>query len=208
MLTEKPSQHAVLAAFCAILLIATPSARADDSWPDLSKPAKSIGGGEYDAAVVVGVENYFAVPGVPGAKSNAGEWYDYLTATRGIPLQNVKLLTNADATREEILSSAGKAARQAAAGGTLWFVFVGHGAPSTDGKDGLLIGVDAQQKSESLQTRSVRRGELLKTLTASSAGSIRVVLDACFSGRGPDGATIAPGLQPLVAPAAATATRG
>ena len=202
MLTDKRSRRATLAALCATFIIAASTTQAEDLWPDLSKPAKAIGGGEHDAAVVIGVENYFAVPGVPGAKSNAGEWYDYLTETRGVPPQNVKLLTNADATREEILGSASKAAGQAGSKGTLWFVFVGHGAPSADGKDGLLVGVDAQQKSESLQTRSVRRGELLKTLAASPAGSIRVVLDACFSGRGQDGSTIAPGLQPLVTVAA------
>ena len=34
-------------------------------------------------------------------------------------------------------------------------------APSADGKDGLLVGVYAQQKAESLQKRSLRRQELL-----------------------------------------------
>lgn len=183
---------------CAFLLLAAASARAEGPWPSLSSPARSIGGGEHDAAVVVGVESYFAVPGIPGAKSNAGQWYDYLTETRGVRPENVKLLTDADATREEILDASRRAAGRAGAKGTLWFVFIGHGAPSADGKDGLLVGVDAQQKAESLQTRSVRQSELLKALTASPAGSIRVVLDACFSGRGPDGATIAPGLQPLL----------
>jgi len=178
------------------------SARAEDSWPDLSKPARATGGGAQDSAVIVGIESYFAVPGVPGAKANADEWYDYLTQTRGVPPQNVKLLTNSDATREDILGAAGQAARQAGSKGTLWFVFVGHGAASSDGKDGLLIGVDAQQKAESLQARSVRRGELLTALAGSPAGSIRVVLDACFSGRGPNGESIAPGLQPLVTVAA------
>lgn len=180
-----------------------PASRAGaDDWPDLSKPAREIGGGERDAAVVVGVENYFAVPGVPGAKSNAGGWYEYLTVTRGVPAQNVMLLTNEDATREGILDSARTAAGLAGKDGTLWFVFIGHGAPSADGKDGLLVAVDAQQKVESLRTRSVRRGELLKTLGASPAGSIRVVLDACFSGRGQDGTAILPGIQPLVTVAA------
>jgi formylglycine-generating enzyme required for sulfatase activity len=183
-------------------MLAAPSARTQESWPDLSKPARAVGGGEHDSAVVVGVESYFAVPGVPGAKSNAVEWYDYLTATRGVPFQNVKLLTNSDATRERILGAARGAASSAGKGGTVWFVFIGHGAPSADGKDGLLVGVDAQQEAESLQERSVRRGELLTALSASPAGSIRVVLDACFSGRGQDGATIAPGLQPLVTVAA------
>lgn len=181
-------------------LLASAASAAD--WPDLSRPARTIGGGEHDAAVVVGVENYFAVPGVPGAKANANGWYEYLAETRGIPPQNVKLLTNGDATRERVLEAARKAAGEAGESGTLWFVFIGHGAPSADGKDGLLVGADAQQEAQSLQERSVRRGELLKTLAGSKAGSIRVVIDACFSGRGQDGASIATGLQPLVTVAA------
>jgi formylglycine-generating enzyme required for sulfatase activity len=205
MPTDTIFRRAVVLTVCAVLVLKAVPARAEGSWPDLSAPAKAVGGGEHDAAVVVGVEDYFAVPGVPGAKSNAGQWFDYLTVTRGVPPQNVKLLTNADATREEILGAAGKAAGQAGPDGTLWFVFVGHGAPAVDGKDGLLVGVDAQQKAESLQARSVRRGELLKALAASPAGSIRVVLDACFSGRGQDGTTIAPGLQPLLTVSAAGA---
>lgn len=196
-------KHPVAAAVFFVLLAASCPARAQEaSWPDLSRPARAVGGGEADAAVVVGIEDYFAVPGVPGAQSNAKEWYEYLTETRGVPTRNVKLLTNEDATREAVLEAARATATMAGKTGTLWFVFVGHGAPSADGKDGLLVGVDAQQKAESLQARSVGRTELLKVLAASGGGSIRVVLDACFSGRGPDGATIAPGLQPLVTIAA------
>ena len=168
-----PTMMVRLWALLALSALGASSSRAQESWPDLSKPARSIGGGEHDSAVVVGVESYFAVPGVPGAKSNAVEWYDYLTATRGVPFQNVKLLTNSDATRERILGAARGAASSAGKGGTVWFVFIGHGAPSADGKDGLLVGVDAQQEAESLQERSVRRGELLTTLAASPAGSIR-----------------------------------
>jgi formylglycine-generating enzyme required for sulfatase activity len=181
-----------------LALLPWPCLGQEASWPDLSQPAQAVGGGEHDAAVVVGIERYSDVPGVPGAKSNAKAWYEHLTETRGVPAQNVKLLVNDEATREQMLKAAGQKARQAGPEGTLWFVFVGHGAPSSDGKDGLLVGRDAQQTAESLQERSVKRGELLKALAASQAGSIRVVIDACFSGRGQDGNTIAPGLQPLV----------
>ena len=183
---------------CLLSVLAAGTALAGEEWPDLSTPAGIVGGGENDAAVVVGVEGYFAVPPVPGAESNAKAWYDYLTKTRGAPAGRVKLRLNADATREEMLEAAQKATAKAGPNGTLWFVFIGHGAPAGDGKDGLLIGVDAQQKAASLQTRSLRRGELLSALAAGKAGRIVVVLDACFSGRGQDGATIAPGLQPLV----------
>ncbi|MBI5883606.1 MAG: SUMF1/EgtB/PvdO family nonheme iron enzyme [Elusimicrobia bacterium] len=168
------------------------------SWPDMTQPAKAVGGGEHDAAVVVGVEDYAFVADVPGAESNAKAWYDYLTETRGLPAQNVKFLTGVDATREEMLTAVRSAAGKAGTEGTLWFVFIGHGAPSKDGKDGLLVAVDAQQKAATLQERSLKRSELLGALATSRAGSIRVVLDACFSGRLEDGGAVAPGLQPLV----------
>jgi len=166
-------------------------------WPDLSTPARAVGGGENDAALVVGIENYDKVSDVPGAKTNAKEWYQYLTATRGIPPQNVKLLTDEDAAKEPILDQARKVAQRAGPKGMLWFIFVGHGAPSSDGKDGLLVGADARQTPESLQARSVPRGELLRVLGESKASSITVLLDACFSGRNQDGGALVAGLQPL-----------
>lgn len=49
--------------------------------------------------------------------------------------------------------SAHEKAAEVEPGGTLWFVFVGHGAPSKDAKDGVLIGVDAQQRADSLYAR-------------------------------------------------------
>ena len=189
-------RNGVLALILA-LVVAT-SAPAAESWPDLSRPAAAVGGGEHDVAVVVGIEGYGFVPPVPGAEDNAKAWYDYLTRTRGAQPANVKLLLGEDATREEILEAAQSIAAKAHPAGTLWFVFVGHGAPSGDGQDGLLVGVDAQQKAASLQKRSFKRQELLAILAKSRAGSISVILDACFSGRGQDGASIAPGLQPLV----------
>jgi formylglycine-generating enzyme required for sulfatase activity len=180
-----------------LALLPWPCLGQEASWPDLSSPARAVGGGEHDAAVVVGIEAYDKVPGVPGARANAKEWYQYLTNTRGVPPQNVKLLTDEDAAKEQILDEAKHVAGLAGEGGTLWFVFVGHGAPSADGKDGLLVGADARQTAESLEARSVRRGELLKVLGQSKASGISVVIDACFSGRGQDGSAIVAGLQPL-----------
>lgn len=181
------------------------SAAGAENWPDFSRPASAIGGGEQDAALVVGVESYGFVAPVAGAEANAKAWYDYLTRTRGAGPANVRLLLGEDATREEILEAAQAVAAKAGPKGTLWFVFIGHGAPSADGQDGLLVGVDAQQKASSLQKRSVKRQELLAALASSRAGAISVILDACFSGRSPDGSSLAPGLQPLVTVAAAGA---
>ena len=84
----------------------SPALGQEASWPDLSQPAAAVGGGGHDAAVVVGIEAYDKVPGVPGARANAKEWYQYLTETRGVPPQNVKLLTDEDAAKEQILDEA------------------------------------------------------------------------------------------------------
>lgn len=187
-------------AVIAILALGAMGARAERSpWPDLSHPARAVGGGERDAAVVVGIEKYMAAPGIPGARANADEWYEYLTKTRGVPVKNVSLLIDGDAAREDILAAARAAARRVGRGGTLWFVFIGHGARSEDGKDGLLVGADVQTTPRSLEARSVGREEMLRALGGGHERAILAVLDACFSGRGEDGRMLVAGLQPLVA---------
>lgn len=167
-----------------------------DRWPDLRQVGAVQGGGDKDAAVIVGIEDYVFAPDVPGARSNAEAWYQHLTSVRGVPATKVRLLRNEEATVEELRASAKAAAGDVQPGGTLWFVFIGHGAPAAAGDDGLLIGADAQQTATGLETRSLRRSELLKTLE-NGAGQPVVVLDACFSGRGTQGESLAKGLQPL-----------
>ena len=168
-------------------------------WPDLSKaPRAEIGGGDRDAAVVVGITRYAHVAPVSGAAANAADWYGYLVNGRKIPFQRVTLLADEDATVEEMRFAAEQAAEQVRKGGTLWFVFVGHGAPARGGDDGLLVGFDAQQKARSIEARSLPRSELLAALQKSRAAQIQVLIDACFSGRTATGAQLVAGLQPLV----------
>ena len=198
MLTDKSSRNAVLAAVCAAFLIAASAVRAEDSWPDLSKSAGAVGGGERDAAVIVGAENYAFVEHVPGAKQNANDWQEYLTETLKVPADRVALLLDNDATNDAIRQAAVEKASQVEEGGTLWFVFIGHGAPSKDGNDGLLVGVDAQQKASSVYSRSFSRNELLGILAKGKQAKTVVLIDACFSGKSPSGAALVAGLQPLL----------
>lgn len=182
---------------CAFL--ALPAQARQDSWPDLSSPPKAVGGGENDAAVIVAAEKYLVVDGVPGAKQNALDWQAYLTETLKVPAYHVGLLLNDHATLENMRKYAKRAAAEVKPGGTLWFVFIGHGAPSQDGKDGLLVGVDAQQDMDSIQARSLPRGALLGLLAKGKQAKTIVVLDACFSGKSSSGQQLVAGLQPLVA---------
>ena len=164
-------------------------------WPDLTSPAATTGGGEKDAALIVAVGDYAFVPDIPGAEDNALAWSLYLSKTRGVPW--VKVLVNQQGTREKVWKHLEQAARAVQPGGTLWFVFIGHGAPSRDGTDGMLVGVDAQQDVEGLYARSLSRSSVLGRLQSGAAGRVVAVLDTCFSGQTAQGALIE-GLQPLV----------
>lgn len=186
-----------LAALLLLPLLGSVSARAEESWPELSTHPR-YGGGEKDAAVIVGAENYFVVAKVPGARRNAEDWHAYLTEGLGVPSERVALLRDNEATVEEIRKFAAEKASEVEPGGTLWFVFIGHGAPSQDGKDGILVGVDAQQRADSLYARSVKTKELLEIMASGKQARNVVVLDACFSGRTPGGEPLIKGLQPLV----------
>ncbi len=168
------------------------------AWPDVSKPLPTVGGGEKDAAVIVGLERYANVPGVPGAGRNAEDWYRYLTGSRGVSPAKVTLLKDKDGTLEKLRRFAQEAAAKVEPGGTLWFVFVGHGAPAKDGKDGLLVGYDVQQEADSLFSRSLPQSELVKALEAGAQARTVLVVDACFSGRARSGESLVPGLQPLI----------
>jgi len=171
--------------------------RAQDLWPDLSSVSTGTGGGQNDAAVIVGIENYVALEKIPGARQNADDWQTYLTESRGVPPERVSLLRDNEATLESLREYVRKAASEAETGGTLWFIFTGHGAPSKDGKDGLLVGVDAQRKADSLFARSLRRQELLDMIAKGRQAKAVVLIDGCFSGRSSSGEDLIKGLQPL-----------
>lgn len=156
----------------ALLLAFRPHCSAASLWPGLSEPPKRLGGGERDAAVIVGLENYAFVADVPGARKNAEDWQAYLTETLRVPAERVALLRDNEATLEELRRYAAEKASEVGEGGSLWFVFVGHGAPSKDGKDGLLVGADAQQPP----TRNVQPGNSMprtRTRPASTRASPR-----------------------------------
>jgi formylglycine-generating enzyme required for sulfatase activity len=167
----------------------------ESPWPALLDPGAPQGGGEKDAALIVGIENYFVVEDVPGAHANALEWHTFLRENKKVPY--VKWLKNEEGTRENMEAQLDETLKRVKPGGKLWFIYVGHGAPLDGGKDGGLVGVDGQQNAVSIQARSLPREVLLQKIQRQGVPAV-VVLDACFSGRAQTGASLAPGLQPLV----------
>jgi formylglycine-generating enzyme required for sulfatase activity len=174
--------------------VAAPAAE----WPDLSQQVVSTGEGRNDAAVIVAIEDYAKVDAVLGARSNADAWFRWFVGGRGIPAARVFKAYDGDATDVKIRALAKQAAASVQAGGTVWFVFIGHGAPSKDGRDGLLVGVDADRSADGLYARSVPRQELLDLLDAGPQAQTVALLDACFSGQTGTGAALVAGLQPII----------
>jgi hypothetical protein len=166
-------------------------------WPALSMPSAHVGGGENDAAVIVGVTDYFALPKIPGAADTATDWYTHLTTALGVDPAHITLLRNGEATRESVSDALRRAAKDVD-GGRVWFVFIGHGAPALNGQDGLLLGADTQASERSIEARGIPQREVLDVLSGSRNAGVVAVFDACFSGTAPDGAT------PLVAGSQAT----
>ena len=181
----------ILLATLSLLLLAG----SGDPWPDLSQDLEKLGGGEEDAAVVVGIEDYGYLPDIPGATRNSLAWYQYLTKVRGVPGTRVFLLENAEATASKIQRAVRDAAAKVRPGGTLWFVFIGHGAPNQDGTDGVLVAVDAHADEMDFFPRTVNRSELLRTLGEAKAVARVAILDACFSGLESGGRQLVEGRQ-------------
>ena len=181
----------------ALALAAALPAWATD-WPNLQEAPAGTREGRNDAAIVVAIEDYLLVDDVPGANANADAWYAWLHRTRGIPLDRIEQVRDHDASVRRIREAIAAGARNVQPGGTLWFVFIGHGAPSRDGADGLVVGAKADRSANGIYDESLARSEIVRTLQASAAGQAVAVLDACFSGQSTQGTALVPGLQPLI----------
>jgi hypothetical protein len=168
------------------------------SWPDVSTSTSVQAEGSKDAAIIVAIEDYVFLPDVTGATRNGNDWYQFLTEQRRVPVEKVQYLKGSAATAEAIARKAATAAADVEPGGTLWFVFIGHGAPAKDGTDGVLVGADATQTAEGLYARSIPQRWLEGELAKGRAAHKVMVVDACFSGRTGGGQAVVEGLQPVI----------
>jgi hypothetical protein len=186
------------ALFWPVLLFAVlvPALGAAEAWPSLDEPPEIEPSGTADVAVLVAIEDYVFMPDVTGARENLAEWETLLRD--GLGVETVLTLVNEQGVREQLIDIADRAVAEASPESTVWFVFIGHGAPSSDGSDGFLVGADAQQTPKSIATRSVRRTDLLERLEAGPQKRTVVLFDACFSGTDAEGKPLAEGIQPVV----------
>lgn len=169
--------------------------------PAVDEPADIGDRHPSDAAVVVGIEDYFALPDVPYAEHDATAVYRYLLRTRGIPADRIRWLPSG-ANREQILAAVDEVGRKVGRGGTAWLYFAGHGATDPETGDRLLLGVDAQSDPTAFAPRGLRLSEAREALR-SGGGSAALWIDACYTGAGRDGQPLTTGTR-FAVPAYAT----
>jgi hypothetical protein len=135
--------------------------------------------------LLVGVGDFedASIPQVNNALSDA-RYFASFAQSAGIWQENIKCLTNEQATRNEITDSLVKLKMATTEESeTAIFYFSGHGAPIVkDGKivDAVLVPFDARESS--LELTGIRLSTLREMLSE-TRGNWIVILDACFSGK-------------------------
>lgn len=164
--------------------------------PELvASPARTGMQSPHDAAVVIGVEDYFALPDVPFAARDADAFQSFLIYSRGVPADRVQVLHSTPgghkATREQMVAALLRAGADGAKG-TVWVFFAGHGAADPGNpNERLILGDDARNEIDSFGARGLTLSDV-RRMASTGGGQVVLVLDACFSGRGRSGDELLP----------------
>lgn len=152
-------------------------------------------------AVIIGIDytGRQDIPNLRFAANDAKRVYEIFTDPYygGIPQENVTLLLNEKATRNEMVAALRKVKNW---DGYVYVYYSGHGAPKTkDDKfsDGFLVPYDAViTDPEAMEDTSIKISYLKELVDSSQAKGVMVALDACFTGGGKS--VIPKGGKPLV----------
>ena len=87
--------------------------------PDVDDAVRTGAEAPSDAAVVIGIEDYFMLPDVPHADADARAVRGFLRYTRGVPDARIRMLGKG-ANREQILKAVEELAPTVGADGTLY----------------------------------------------------------------------------------------
>ena len=147
----------------------------------LLDPRKMKAKGNQNAvALIIGVESYSSLPPAQYADSDASHFYDYANQALGVPINKIKLLTNAKATRADLLMAMKSWMRTEIVFGwsDVYIFFAGHGLANADGSKTYLLPADGRR--ELLDETSILRDDLIAS--AKGARTITMFLDTCYSG--------------------------
>ena len=183
--------------FFLSLFVQNVSAR---DWPEISKPLPPSYDGRGDSAIIISIADYDKIPDIPNANKNSKDWYTWLTKTKGLSPSRVHLIENEFATKENIISTTKKVSKTAVAGGKVWYVFIGYGTISSNGRDRILIGSDSRPNIQSIYERGISQREIVTILETGRQTKTIAIIDANFDGTDSSGEQIVQGMMPLVPP--------
>lgn len=131
-------------------------------------------------AIIIANENYNSVSKVPYAAKDGEILEKYLTQAVGLPKDHVKFYKNASfGNMAAAMKHAENLSEAFGSDLNLIFYYAGHGMPNEKTKNPMLIPVDGDA---AIPETCRDLGEIIATLGGLNAGSVVVMLDACFSG--------------------------
>ncbi len=137
-------------------------------------------------ALIIGIGTYADEPrlNVPITATDAHALAELLCdpQTCGYPPEQVKLLTNAAATRDAILAALDDLAQRSNADSTVLLFYSGHGFPSSDGNYHLSSHDSETSGSRLVAGTGVSQQELLTKLRAIPAQRLLLLINACHAG--------------------------
>jgi hypothetical protein len=148
-------------------------------------------------ALIVGISKYReeAIPAVKYASRDAEIVAKYLENVGGIPRNNIKLLTDASATKSDLEAYIEDwLVRRVSKDSVVFIYYAGHGAPDIESKEAYIVPYEGHPDFPS-KLYSLKK--MYESLNKLSAKEIIVMLDSCFSGTGGRSVTKS-GARPLV----------
>ena len=156
------------------------------------KSTKVIGKLRDAVAIVIGIQNYKNLPHASYAINDAIQFKDHAVRYLGVKPDNVKILTDSNAQRADILLAfkywlpahinAGKT--------DVIIYFSGHGLSQEQVKQRYFLPFDVN--TDLLEETAINQKNLFKQLSLAGAKSVVVFLDTCFSGTNRGGQTLVP----------------
>lgn len=147
-------------------------------------------------AIIIGISSYSELPRVIFADRSARSFSEAIKRRFGIPNDQIVTMINEEATGTRLLARIRSIANKMGPNDQLIVYFAGHGAPTPDGRQTVLIPYDATVEvpiNPELNLQAIYR-----ILNAGKAQHTWVVLDACFSGRTDNNELIYRDVAPII----------
>lgn len=162
---------------------------------DIDQPRYRLPERPQDFALVIGIEEYSALPAASYAERDAEVFKNHLIA-QGLPVRNVVQLTGSKATKTGLTKYLEEwLPRNVTPESRVYFYFSGHGAPDVATQQSYLVPWDGDANFLDSTAYPIKR--LYQKLGDLKAKEVVVAMDACFSGSG-GRSVLAKGARPLV----------